>query len=137
MAQFSPGKFGAGRKCNHPPLTSRTWDVHGRSPPRCSSFFFMLLPEISARGSLALHVTESQQVVAPVDQLAIDDPGVLRQDVRRRSTLIDNVQHRVPAADQVVRHQHSMTTKEDTLRAHRSEERRVGKECRSRWSPYH
>src|SRR3712207_9067027 len=23
------------------------------------------------------------------------------------------------------------------LQAHRSEERRVGKECRSRWSPYH
>ena len=26
---------------------------------------------------------------------------------------------------------------EPTLRAMRSEERRVGKECRSRWSPYH
>src|SRR2546428_9522262 len=25
----------------------------------------------------------------------------------------------------------------DTLVTHRSEERRVGKECRSRWSPYH
>ena len=25
----------------------------------------------------------------------------------------------------------------DTIRDHRSEERRVGKECRSRWSPYH
>src|SRR2546425_9594879 len=25
----------------------------------------------------------------------------------------------------------------DELRAKRSEERRVGKECRSRWSPYH
>ena len=25
----------------------------------------------------------------------------------------------------------------DTTRAFRSEERRVGKECRSRWSPYH
>src|ERR1051326_9538161 len=25
----------------------------------------------------------------------------------------------------------------DTLREYRSEERRVGKECRSRWSPYH
>src|SRR3712207_7056448 len=25
----------------------------------------------------------------------------------------------------------------DSDRAHRSEERRVGKECRSRWSPYH
>ena len=33
-------------------------------------------------------------------------------------------------------------TKDDVLRAlanafYRSEERRVGKECRSRWSPYH
>ena len=27
--------------------------------------------------------------------------------------------------------------KEDLLLAERSEERRVGKECRSRWSPYH
>ena len=26
---------------------------------------------------------------------------------------------------------------EDTCREARSEERRVGKECRSRWSPYH
>ena len=26
---------------------------------------------------------------------------------------------------------------EDTMIAGRSEERRVGKECRSRWSPYH
>ena len=25
----------------------------------------------------------------------------------------------------------------ELLKAHRSEERRVGKECRSRWSPYH
>ena len=25
----------------------------------------------------------------------------------------------------------------DYTRKHRSEERRVGKECRSRWSPYH
>ena len=28
-------------------------------------------------------------------------------------------------------------TKFDILRPQRSEERRVGKECRSRWSPYH
>ena len=26
---------------------------------------------------------------------------------------------------------------ENTIMSHRSEERRVGKECRSRWSPYH
>ena len=28
-------------------------------------------------------------------------------------------------------------TREDLAIAYRSEERRVGKECRSRWSPYH
>src|SRR3712207_1458531 len=28
-------------------------------------------------------------------------------------------------------------TLDEALAAHRSEERRVGKECRSRWSPYH
>ena len=29
------------------------------------------------------------------------------------------------------------TSHEDVLKRPRSEERRVGKECRSRWSPYH
>ena len=31
----------------------------------------------------------------------------------------------------------SVFTGDDTTQAVRSEERRVGKECRSRWSPYH
>ena len=30
-----------------------------------------------------------------------------------------------------------LTTIEEDAENHRSEERRVGKECRSRWSPYH
>ena len=30
-----------------------------------------------------------------------------------------------------------LTTTSSILRGSRSEERRVGKECRSRWSPYH
>ena len=30
-----------------------------------------------------------------------------------------------------------LTNKQETLDTTRSEERRVGKECRSRWSPYH
>ena len=35
-------------------------------------------------------------------------------------------------------HEYSYTgTAEDALDSLRSEERRVGKECRSRWSPYH
>ena len=32
---------------------------------------------------------------------------------------------------------HSFSEDESTLNLTRSEERRVGKECRSRWSPYH
>ena len=36
----------------------------------------------------------------------------------------------------VIASSHSGNT-EETLSAERSEERRVGKECRSRWSPYH
>ena len=31
----------------------------------------------------------------------------------------------------------SVATISNVERGHRSEERRVGKECRSRWSPYH
>ena len=31
----------------------------------------------------------------------------------------------------------AMTMKGETIEEIRSEERRVGKECRSRWSPYH
>ena len=35
-------------------------------------------------------------------------------------------------------HKDSIDMARDMLRrSHRSEERRVGKECRSRWSPYH
>ena len=34
-------------------------------------------------------------------------------------------------------HIYGQTDPADALAAERSEERRVGKECRSRWSPYH
>ena len=37
-----------------------------------------------------------------------------------------------PIADMLTRIRNANTAKHD-----RSEERRVGKECRSRWSPYH
>src|SRR2546422_7042884 len=37
----------------------------------------------------------------------------------------------------VSRHQPDLDRKKQLLLLDRSEERRVGKECRSRWSPYH
>ena len=42
----------------------------------------------------------------------------------------------VAALAEVLRLSNSISPSSD-LRKHRSEERRVGKECRSRWSPYH
>ena len=36
-----------------------------------------------------------------------------------------------------VRDQRAITCSQQKYGAYRSEERRVGKECRSRWSPYH
>src|SRR3712207_8934001 len=36
-----------------------------------------------------------------------------------------------------LRHRRSVVLRAVDLRRRRSEERRVGKECRSRWSPYH
>ena len=39
--------------------------------------------------------------------------------------------------DRLEVHQAELGDHESMLQHHRSEERRVGKECRSRWSPYH
>src|SRR3712207_7162332 len=42
-----------------------------------------------------------------------------------------SIQHRDATDDQVT------VDAANAIKEHRSEERRVGKECRSRWSPYH
>jgi len=42
-----------------------------------------------------------------------------------------------PAADQLMKQGSEFMQHGDFAQAARSEERRVGKECRSRWSPYH
>ena len=52
----------------------------------------------------------------------------------RRSCLVSK--HREPNPVLVVALPHSEALQQ-LSRPHRSEERRVGKECRSRWSPYH
>src|SRR5258707_7057721 len=43
----------------------------------------------------------------------------------------------VSIADNAARFSDTLVDQEQNLDAARSEERRVGKECRSRWSPYH
>ena len=59
-----------------------------------------------------------------------------KEDITSFNQLYKEFQRRfVRFANTYVR---DLTTAEDiTIEAMRSEERRVGKECRSRWSPYH
>src|SRR5256885_16757465 len=57
--------------------------------------------------------------------------GEERQDAGRPSTLVRN-----PGPDRVAALLHAGHQGAGRARP-RSEERRVGKECRSRWSPYH
>ena len=40
-------------------------------------------------------------------------------------------------AERIYQNKQRTSTRNGILKAERSEERRVGKECRSRWSPYH
>ena len=48
------------------------------------------------------------------------------------------IRRREPPGTPDAPHAESATNTENTIASHRrSEERRVGKECRSRWSPYH
>src|SRR3989441_13095970 len=60
----------------------------------------------------------------------VDSRGDLICDPRREIRLDD-------ARDDVDRWTLRRNDEMDSNRASRSEERRVGKECRSRWSPYH
>ena len=49
----------------------------------------------------------------------------------------ENEQDRGTAGAGAAQEQRRQTEWKNSLDAGRSEERRVGKECRSRWSPYH
>ena len=61
--------------------------------------------------------------------------GGVPYNVRRVTELAANLQNRTIA--DVVTAAPMTPLQEARLRLLRSEERRVGKECRSRWSPYH
>src|SRR2546429_5439437 len=97
-----------------------------------SLFFFFFQAEDGIRD---VAVTGVQTCALPIsfpgkwDQDGDRQYGSYKQDTENRG----GQKQTAPNPDSVVRH--------DLLVAsgvpHRSEERRVGKECRSRWSPYH
>ena len=84
----------------------------------------------------------------PADEIASDRREVIldflkmeieykRQHKIKRLLSRSGIKH-VKTLDQFDWHFNPKISKDDILTfVHRSEERRVGKECRSRWSPYH
>src|ERR1043166_6027560 len=75
----------------------------------------------------------------------VDEPGrepqrrlAEQQQFRLRHQCTRNRQHLLFAAGkQASPARHALSEAREALQHERSEERRVGKECRSRWSPYH
>ena len=86
-------------------------------------------------------MTDTQNTTAPASLVPEIRPEVWADLEQRYRKLEDTVRHYNPSAN----FQQIRAAFEFAAKAHgpqmrkdgRSEERRVGKECRSRWSPYH
>src|SRR2546425_3798368 len=93
-------------------------------------FFFFFQAEDGIRDKL---VTGVQTCALPICAGPVGSPLSLRELGEKGGYPLD--QHELADAEQPGERQHGL---EERVRTHvRSEERRVGKECRSRWSPYH
>ena len=60
-------------------------------------------------------------------------------DITKQSLteLVENIKNKKLSSTEITKAFIERSEKSKELNAYRSEERRVGKECRSRWSPYH
>src|ERR1039457_6595479 len=86
----------------------------------------------TAFGTIVLHITPESAAGGPLALVKTGDVVHLDVAARRIDLLVDDeelLQRRVDLAKTL--------PLESPQRGYRSEERRVGKECRSRWSPYH
>src|SRR5258707_1077149 len=80
---------------------------------------------------------ENCNAILPALIAQIERKGVIHaRQLRNLSDLVDALSARDAAIDFLQANQIGMLCVDDAGDA-RSEERRVGKECRSRWSPYH
>src|SRR3989449_1026507 len=101
-----------------------------RRPPRSTLFPYTTLfrsPEGPELLYVDLHLVH--EVTSPQ---AFEGLRLAGRRVRRPDLTIATVDHNVPTDDRTL-----PVADPVSARQLRSEERRVGKECRSRWSPYH
>src|SRR5256886_17108424 len=95
-----------------------------RRPPRSTLFPYTTL----------FRSLEVETIVALVEAGGVRGVSSARHDAHRGDEPVgqhDRIQRRVELLDLLFDRHH------EAARGQRSEERRVGKECRSRWSPYH
>src|SRR2546427_382670 len=89
-------------------------------------FFFFFQAEDGIRD---LTVTGVQTCALPISYWAISIAGIFAKSCQRLVELFLAIDPLIPICQNLLR--------DSSDRPNRSEERRVGKECRSRWSPYH
>src|SRR5256886_11440249 len=102
----------------------------------CGAWFFFFQAEDGIRD---LTVTGVQTCALPIFRplLADRDPQVRINALRALATFHDTAFARLAVPLVGDADVNVAVQAETTLGVLRSEERRVGKECRSRWSPYH
>src|SRR2546426_12568134 len=103
----------------------------------CSFFFFFNDTATTEIYTLSLHDALPIYREVPVRSGGVDPHGRLAVRPRRRIETVAQVLGRVVLALDLLRDVHELAPRLPQRRVVRSEERRVGKECRSRWSPYH
>ena len=88
-----------------------------------------------AQESVAVGSPAERRIGATAKELGIwIVTGVNEVDPERPGTIYNALLYHSPSGDLALHHRKLVPTNHERLR---SEERRVGKECRSRWSPYH
>src|SRR2546430_16337545 len=96
------------------------------------------------REALALPVADradvAAELLASLDDAEADNPAEVEAawaaEIKRRARRVLGGESTGLAWNDV-RRRAEADRSQAVSKAHRSEERRVGKECRSRWSPYH
>src|SRR5256884_8922798 len=103
----------------------------------------MALGEPAYRGGQVYHALYAERTFEFARMTNL--PVTVRERLEKEARItLPEVQQRFVSSDGSVRYLFGLSgseektfNAEDTEKRERSEERRVGKECRSRWSPYH
>src|SRR2546430_3677507 len=112
---------------------SKMYKIFLRYHHVCLLYFFFFQAEDGIRD---LTVTGVQTCALPICLIAVVRPGCRRNERRLHVRLSAPMAIRPDWKQNAWQYPRTATTR-TPVRIHRSEERRVGKECRSRWSPYH